>query len=66
MGEPSLKVLEVAGGDGRLTAYLKASLDNTNEGPQVDIVCTDNGRNGLHFRSPYRCALVICMVPICC
>ena len=54
--EPSLKVLEVGGGDGRLTAYLKDVLANAREGLLVTVVCTDSGTGGLHSRSPFRCA----------
>lgn len=57
LGLPSLKVLEVGGGDGRLTAHLKEALGNTCKGPQIGFICTDSGRGGLHLSSPFRCAL---------
>ena len=56
LGVPSLKVLEVGGGDGRLTAHLKEALGHTYEGPPVGFICTDSGRGGLHLSSPFRCA----------
>jgi hypothetical protein len=52
----SLKLLEVCGGDGRLSAYLRAELNRLEDStlpPKITVHCTDSGRNGLHVKSPF-------------
>ena len=43
-----VKVLEVGGGDGRLSSFLHSVVN------ELHIICTDSGGNKLHEASPYR------------
>lgn len=61
----SVVVLEVGGGDGRLSHYLREALaaknkirkegaPDSNPGPDFSIVCTDSGLDQLHLQSTFR------------
>ena len=44
-------VLELGGGDGRLSGYLSAQMGQE----PVSMICTDSGMKKLHVASPLRC-----------
>lgn len=55
-----MSVLEVGGGDGRLSAHLRAAVAAQRSAASrciVDIHCTDSGLRGLHVCSPFRHAM---------
>lgn len=55
-----LVILEVGGGDGRLSAHLQVALEATCPATSlsaIELRCSDNGSNALHASSPFRQSL---------
>jgi hypothetical protein len=58
--DAEFRVLEVGGGDGRLTHFLLAALAPDEAAPvagltAIKLYCTDDGSLGRHLGSPCRC-----------